>query len=96
MLIYVFLSITLLKGGKFTVQSIVCSLDSSNCSQLNAFFDSWWKVLSFFIRPPRVQGTFYSCVFPSNKSLLTLSGFHEMSVFMLFDNAVSISFRTIN
>ena len=29
-----------------------CLLDSSNCSQANAFFDSWRKVLSFFFTPP--------------------------------------------
>ena len=48
MLIYIFLSIMLREGGKFTINGAKrCFGDSENCSQVNSFSDSWWKVLSF-------------------------------------------------
>ena len=50
-----------------------CLLDSSNCSQANAFFDSWRKVLSFFFTPPLET---LCSVWNYTSSLLFFSIFH--------------------
>ena len=61
LLVYTFLLITLCEGGKITIntENVVC-WDSSNCSQVNAFFDSWLGRKFFLSSYVLRAGAFFS------------------------------------